>query len=144
VGRGLPGQQRERGKKKSGRCRHGNRWLCAVLIEVAWAASHTKNTFLRAYYHRIARRRGKRRAIVALAHRILVIVYHVLRRRTPYRELGAGYLDELHHDSTKRYLLKRLHDLGYHATLEQRHEPALAESQRDDPEINRLLDQAAR
>lgn len=97
-----------------------------------------------AYYHRIARRRGRKRAIVALAHRILVIVYHVLKKRTPYHELGGKYFDALHHDSTKKYLLKRLRDLGYDATLEQRHEPALAESLRDDPEINRLLDQAAR
>jgi hypothetical protein len=72
----------------------------------------------------------------------------VLKKRTPYRELGGHYFDDLHHDATKKYLVKRLKDLGYDATLEPRgeprSEPALAESLRDDPEINRLLEQTAR
>jgi transposase len=79
-------------------------------------------------------------AIVALAHRILVIVYHVLKKRTPYRELGGGYFDALHHGSTKKYLTKRFRDLGYDVKLEPRGEAALSEKMNGDPEINRLLE----
>jgi len=89
------GNRESAGKRRSGRTTKGNRWLRATLVQVAWAASHTKNTYLSAQYHRLAGRRGKKRALVAVGHTLLVIVYHVLRDQTTYRELGADYFDRL-------------------------------------------------
>ncbi len=69
-------------------------WLRQVLIEIAHVAAKSKNTYLAAYYRRIAARRGKKRALVALGHMILMIVYHILMRREPDRELGGTHFDE--------------------------------------------------
>ena len=91
----CPGNAESGGKRLSGRTRKGNRWLRQVLIEIAHVASKTKDTYLAAQYRRIAARRGKKRALVALGHTILVIVYHILTRREPYRDLGPAHFDEL-------------------------------------------------
>jgi len=88
VGGYLPWQRRERGKRLSGKTRRGGRWLRQVLIEVAHVAAKTRDTYLAAQYRRIAARHAKKRALVALAHTILVIIYCILTRRAPYRELG--------------------------------------------------------
>jgi transposase len=111
------GNRESAGKRKSGRTTKGNRWLRAILVQAAWAASHTKATYLAAYYHRLARHRGRKRALVALAHTMLVIIYHVLKKRIPYRELGADYLDRLQTDKLTRYLVRRLEHMGHHVTL---------------------------
>src|SRR5262245_686167 len=93
---GMCSGQRERaGKRQSGRTRKGNQWLRTTLVQVAWAPSHTKHTYLSAQYRRLAGRRGKKRALVALGHTILVIVYHVLKRGPTYADLGPEYFDRL-------------------------------------------------
>jgi transposase len=89
----CPGNKESGGKRLSGKTRGGNIWLRHVLFEVAHAASKTKDTYLSAQYRRLATRRGKRRALVALGHSILVSAYHILTRRVPYRELGPLYFN---------------------------------------------------
>ena len=88
----CPGLDQSAGKRRSGRVPMGNRWLKQALVQAGWAASHTKGTYLSAQYHRLAQRRGRKRAVVALGHTLLVIVYHVLRRGGEYQELGATWM----------------------------------------------------
>jgi hypothetical protein len=83
----CPGHNESAGKRKSGKTRKGSQWLRAALTEAAWAASHTR-TYLGAQAHRLARRRGKKKAAVAVGHSILVIAYHILKEGTTYRDLG--------------------------------------------------------
>ncbi|MDA8206718.1 MAG: transposase [Thermaerobacter sp.] len=89
----APGQNESGGKRRHSRTRKGNATLRAALILAGWAASHTKGTFLSALYHRWARRMPRKKAMAALAHRLPVIIYHVIRTREPYRDLGATYHD---------------------------------------------------
>lgn len=89
----CPGNNESAGKK-SGRTTHGNKQLKAVITEAAWAATRTKNTFYSARYHRLAARRGKKRALVAVGHSILKSVWHVLKEACEYKELGAEYLNQ--------------------------------------------------
>lgn len=115
----CPGNNESTGKRKSGRTRKGNNSLRNILVEVARAAGRTKNTYLSSKYHRIAARRGANRAAVAVGHTILVIVYHVLKRRTPYIELGADYFDRLKKDAIVHRAVKKLESLGYKVSLER-------------------------
>jgi transposase len=117
------GQRESAGKRQSGRTRKGNQWLRTTLVQVAWAASHTKHTYLSAQYRRLASRRGKKRALVAVGHTILVIIYHLLRNGTTYAELGADYLDRLDTDRLTRSLVRRLERLGHEVVLKVK-EPA--------------------
>src|SRR5262249_42229655 len=94
------------------------RWLLTTMVQVAWAASRTKDTYFAAQYRRLAGRRGKKRALVALAHTILVVVYHVLKRPTTYQELGANYLDRTEKDRLTQGLVRRLERMGHRVTLE--------------------------
>jgi transposase len=119
-----PGNDQSAGKRRSGRTTKGDRWLRQTLTQAAWAASHTKATYLSAQYHRLAARRGKKRAIVALGHTLLTIVYYVLKRQTTYVELGADFLDRLDPDRLARQLVKRLEKLGHKVTLEPRQDAA--------------------
>jgi len=114
----CPGNNESAGKRKSGKTRKGDRWLRRGLIEVAWTASRSKKTYLHAFYHRIARRRGHKKAAVAVAHAILVMVYHILKHKVPYQELGADYFDRLNHKYVKNHFVKRLEGLGYKVILE--------------------------
>lgn len=114
----CPGNNESAGKRHSGRTGHANPWLSSTLVEAAWAAVRTKATYLSAQYHRIAARRGKKRAIVAVAHSILVIIYHMLRDHTSYRDLGGNYFDERQRVQTTRRAVNRLQRLGYKVTLE--------------------------
>jgi len=118
----CPGNHESAGKRRSGKTRKGSRWLRQVLIEAAHAAARTKNTYLSAQYHRLAARRGTKRALVALGHTILVMVYHVLRRGLPYRELGGNSFDERQRQAVEHRLVQRLEQLGYQVTLQ----PAVA------------------
>lgn len=113
----CPGNAESGGKRLSGRTRKGNRWLRQVLIEIAHVAAKTRGTYLAAQYRRIAARRGKKRALVAVAHTVLVIVYHILTRREPYRDLGEAYFDHLERQHVERRLVRRLERLGYSVTL---------------------------
>jgi len=114
----CPGNNESAGKRKSGKTTKGSRWLRQVLTQAAWAASHTKGTYLAAQYRRLAGRRGKKRALVALGHTLLVIMYQVLKDGTTYQELGADYLDRLEPERLTRYFVKRLERLGHQVTLQ--------------------------
>jgi transposase len=114
----CPGNKESGGKRLSGKTRHGNSWLRQVLIEIAHVASKTKDTYLAAQYRRIAARRGKKRALVALGHTILVIIYHILTRRQPYHELGGAYFDQLERERVEQRLVRRLEGLGYSVSLQ--------------------------
>jgi transposase len=114
----CPGNNESAGKRKTGKTTKGNRWLRRALIQAAWAAARSKDTYLSAQYQRLVRRRGKKKAVVAVAHSILVIAYHVLRNQSPYRELGADYFDKLNVIHLKRYHLRRLENLGFKVNIE--------------------------
>jgi len=113
----CPGNNESAGKRKSGKTGRGNRWLRRILTQVAWAASHTKHTYFAAQFHRIARRRGKKRAIIAVAHSILTVLYHMLKYDRHYNELGEDFFDRLDPERVTRYHVGRLEDLGYDVTL---------------------------
>jgi len=113
----CPGNNESAGKRKSGKTRKGSKWLRAALVEAAWATSRTQ-TYLGAQYHRIARRRGKKKAIVAVAHSILVIAYHLLKEGTTYRDLGHDYFDKRDTARLQQRLIARLESLGLRVTVE--------------------------
>ena len=114
----CPGNAESGGKRLSGKTRKGNQALRQVLIEIAHVAAKTKDTYLAAQYRRIAARRGKKRALVALGHTILVIIYHILTRRQPYQELGVAYFDQLDRQRVEQRLVRRLERLGYTVSLQ--------------------------
>jgi transposase len=115
----CPGNKISAGKRLSGKTTKGSRWLRQALIEAAHGAAHTKNTFLGEQYQRLVSRIGKKKAIVALAHSILVIIYHVLKEKQSYRELGTRYFEERQQEATKRRAIRHLEQLGYQVTLQQ-------------------------
>jgi transposase len=115
----APGNNESAGKRLSGRTTKGNQALVSALTQAAWAASHTKNTYLSAQYRRIAARRGRKRAIVAVAHSILVIAYHLIKNQETYHELGGDYFDKRNPQRVAKRLVRRLENLGYSVTLEQ-------------------------
>jgi transposase len=114
----APGNHQSGGKRYSGRTTKGNRPISAALYQAAWAASRTKDTFLKARYHRLAARRGKKRAIVAIGRSILVSVWHMLSRRQPYQDLGADYYDQRRKEIKVVYLTKQLTRLGFAVQLD--------------------------
>lgn len=114
----CPGNNESGGKRKSGQAGHGNPWLRSALVQAAWAAVATKGTYFSAQYHRIAPRRGSKRAILAVAHSILVTVYSMLRHGTTYQDLGGNYFDERSRQATIRRAAQRIERLGYKVTLE--------------------------
>jgi transposase len=114
----APGNNESAGKRRSGRTRQGNKPLGSALAQAAHAAAHTKNTYLSAQYHRLAARRGRKKAIVALMHSILVMSYHMIQRNQPYQELGGNYFDQRRPEITAERLVKRLEKLGYQVTYQ--------------------------
>jgi transposase len=114
----CPGQNESAGKRRTGKTRKGSPWLRHALIQAAHGASHTKHTYLAAQYRRVVARRGKKRALVAVAHTILVISYYVLARCEPYRELGITYFDDRDRTGVSRRLTRRLERLGYRVILQ--------------------------
>jgi len=115
----CPGQDESAGKRRSGRTRKGSPALRSALIQAAHAAARTKDTYLSAQYHRLAARRGKKRAAVAVGHTILTIIYHILRTGRSYEELGGNFFDERDREHIARRQVARLERLGYHVTLER-------------------------
>jgi transposase len=113
----CPGADESAGKTRSGKCRKGNGWLRSLLVEAAWAASRTKGTYLASLYHRIARHRGRKRALVAVARTILEISYFILKEGRLYQELGADFYDRLHADRLKHNYIHRLESLGLEVTV---------------------------
>jgi transposase len=116
----CPGQKESAGKRQSGRTRKGNRYLRRMLIQNGWAVAHSKDCFLTALFYRVASRRGLKRAALAVAHRVLIIAYHIIRDGTVYRELGRDYHDRRHPERTAARLTQRLKGIGYEVTLTQR------------------------
>jgi transposase len=112
------GMNESAGKKRSSKTRKGSRWLRQTMVQAAWAASHAKKTYLAAQYRRLAARRGRKRALIALAHTLLVIVYHVLKRGTVYTDLGPDYFERRDADRLTRHLIDRLERLGHKVTLQ--------------------------
>ena len=113
----CPGQHESAGKRMSGHTRDGNKWLRRSLCQAAWAATRQKNCYLSAQFHRLAARRGMKRAVMAVAHTMLVIGYHMLRTGETYHELGATYLEQINKDQLQRYFVKRLQRLGLNVTV---------------------------
>ena len=114
----CPGNDESAGKRRSGKMRKGDPWLRAALIQAAQAAARTRGTYLSAQYHRLAARRGKKKATAAVAHTILSIAYHLLTRQTDYTDLGPTYFDQHDHQRVTRRLVSRLEGLGYTVQLE--------------------------
>jgi transposase len=114
----CPGSFESAGKRLSGKMRKGNVSLRRCLSQAAWAISMMKNNYLSALYRRIAARRGAKRAVMAVAHALLVIAYHMLKRKEDYRELGADHFDRIDVNRIRRSLVNRLERLGHKVTLE--------------------------
>ncbi len=115
----CPGNRESGGKRMSGKTRKGNRYVRRVLCQSAWAASHNKDSYLAALFRRVRARRGEQKAIMATAHRLLVIIFHIIRDGTVYQEQGADYFDQRNKRKITRRLLERLERLGYQVTLQE-------------------------
>jgi transposase len=113
----CPGNNESAGKQRKARALKGNRWLCSLLVQSAYAVGRTKETYAGAFYHRIARRRGNARAAVATGHYLSKCIFHVLKNEEPYYDLGADHLNHRGNDSLKKQLLHRLEKLGYQVEL---------------------------
>lgn len=109
----APGNHESAGKRLSGRTTKGNQALVSALTQAAWAASHTNNTYLSAQYRRLASRRGRKKALVAVAHSILIIAYHLIKDGETYQYLGGNYFDRRNPEATEKRLVRRLEQLGY-------------------------------
>jgi transposase len=120
----CPGNNESAGKRKSGKTTKGSRYLRAALVQAAWAASHQKETYLAAQYRRLVKRMGKKKALVAVGHSILVMVYHVLQKRTPYQDLGGDYFNRRNVDKQRKRLIRQLESLGVKVTVEEVKEAA--------------------
>jgi transposase len=121
----VPGNHESGGKRQNTRTRKGNRWLRRALCQSAWAVAHKKNCYLTALFHRRARIHGMKKAIVAVAHQILIIAYHLLRDGTVYQEKGGDFFDRLNPARTTKRLSQRLERLGYEVVLKPRQTPPL-------------------
>ncbi len=120
----CPGNNESAGKRKSGQTTTGSRYLRAALGQAAWAASHQKGTYLAAHYKRLVKRRGKKKALVAVGHSILISVYHVLQDRVKYQDLGGDYFERRHVDKQRKRLIRQLESLGVKVTVEEIKEAA--------------------
>src|SRR3989449_1171135 len=116
----CPGNNESAGKRKSSRIPKGNVYLKTALVEAANAAAKAKGTYLRDKFYRLKARRGYKRAAVAVAHKILVAIYHMFSHQVCYNELGDAYLDKRNKHQLTRNLIHRLERLGYSVTLEQK------------------------
>jgi transposase len=117
----CPGNNESAGKRRSGKTRKGNTYLRTSLVQAAWAASHTKNTYLSAQYHRFVKRLGKKKSLIAVAHTILIIIYEMISRNEHFHELGGNYF-ELHQNNKQNlrdHLIKKLNSLGLRVTVEE-------------------------
>jgi transposase len=121
----CPGNNVSAGKRLSGKTRKGNRYLRSVLCQLAWAIARCKEpNYLTAQYHQIAWRRGKKRAILAVAHSLLVIIYHLLREKKPYTDLGADFFDKRDDGRIQHQAIARLEQLGFQVSLTKKEEVA--------------------
>jgi hypothetical protein len=115
----CPGNNESGGKRFSGSTRKGNRYLRRVLTQSAWSLKRKKDCYLSALFWRVSSRGGSKKAALAVAHRILVIAYQVIRDGTVYEELGGNHYDCLHRDRSARRLIRRLEQIGFAVAVEQ-------------------------
>ncbi len=115
----CPGNDESAGKRMSGRTGQGSRWLRATMVEAAWSATRVSNSYFAAQYHRLVPRRGKRRAAVAVAHSMLIVVYHLIKDGTVYQDLGPRHFDELDRKRIARRAVQRLQSLGFDVSLKK-------------------------
>ena len=113
----CPGNNESAGKKRSGKTRRGGVWLRRVLCEAAWAASHCKKSYFHAQYQRLAGKRGKKRALIAVAHSMLSVAYVLLKEHRAYQDLGADYFQRANRENVTKYHVKKLQKLGYDVSL---------------------------
>jgi transposase len=114
----CPGQEESAGKRKSGRTRRGNVWLRRALTQAAWGASLSKGSYFKAFSHRLAARKGKKRAIMAVAHALLSTGYILLWTGRKFSDLGEDYFDRLDRERLTKRLVKRLESLGHQVSLQ--------------------------
>jgi hypothetical protein len=114
----YPGSHESAGKSKSGKPRQGRKSLRAALVQAAWAATHTKGTYLAAQYRHLVKRKGRKKALVAVGHSLLVILFHLLARRVAYQDLGGDYFERQDTATRGRRLLRQLAALGMKVTVE--------------------------
>jgi transposase len=107
-----PGNNESAGKKRSGKTTKGSRWLRQVLVQAAWAASHKKDSYFQAHARNLMHRRGRKRGLVAVAHSLLIVIYHMLNEGTEYRDLGPHFLDRLRSTHLIRFHVRKLQQLG--------------------------------
>ena len=113
----CPGNAESAGKRFSGKTRKGDRYLRRILVQSAWAAARTRNCFYASLFHRIAHRRGMKKAAMAVAHRLLKIAYSIIRHGGEYRERGGDHFDRLKPEKTARKLVSRLERIGLLVTV---------------------------
>ena len=114
----CPGNYESAGKRQRGTTRKGNRWLKTMLVECGWGAGRARRTYLGAQYARLSRRRGKKKAAMAVGHSILVAAFYILRDGVPYRDLGPDHFDRLASQRLTRHYVHRLEQLGHRVTIE--------------------------
>jgi transposase len=114
----CPGHYESAGKRMAGTVRKGNRWLRTALVEAALSASRAKDSALAARYRRIMRHRGHKKAVIAVAHAMLVSVFYMLSRQQAYHELGSDYFDHRHAERARRRAIQTLERQGYRVTIE--------------------------
>ena len=117
----CPGNNESAGKIRSSRIRKGNMHLKTGLVQLAWASSRTKATYLSSKYRALSRRKGNKKAIIAIARKLLVICYHMLKKKSSFQELGPLFLDSLESGRKAKYYLKRLNELGYEVEVKEKH-----------------------
>lgn len=115
----CPGNNESAGKRKSGKTRKGNRWMRSLLVECAWAAGRTQGCYFNAQFRQMARRRGAKKAAVAVGHSLLVAAYHIIRDGVEYRDLGPDHFDRVNRQRLTRYHLRRLEELGYQVEMKE-------------------------
>ena len=120
----CPGNNESAGKQKSGKTTKGSTYLRAALVQAGWAASHQKGTYLSAKYKRLVKRMGKKKALVAIGHNLLVIAYHIMKQRVSYKELGEDYFDRKYKQGQRARLIRKLESLGLKVTVEELPEAA--------------------
>jgi transposase len=114
----CPNLNQSAGKSRSAKLKKGSTWLKTVMVNCAWAAARSKNTYARAQFHRLKTRRGSKKAVVAVAASMLTAIYFVLRDRTPYRDLGAAYFDRRDQTKIANRLRRRLESLGFSVQMQ--------------------------
>jgi transposase len=124
----APGNNQTGGKQRAARARKGNKVLRRALIQAAKAAARKKGSYLKALYHRLAARRGKNRASMAVAHALLEIAYHLIGREQSYQDLGHDYFDRMDRERVSRRLVQRLEAMGFRVTVQEAERPAAGQS----------------